>query len=223
MTKFGRGPVTRGKILLAAAVLLGLGGCVEEGFQRTDYVSNHPLSVNAEALSLSITLRELGKQGSKLQQERIREYVQEYIDRGMATMVVETVTPGKKSKEARQISYILEKLGMRSHEYQIVPGTLSGPTRDTVIMTFRAARAVVPECGDWSGDSIKGYKMNVHSNFGCSYRRNIGLMVANPLDLSASTTPENQDSRRAVKVHQKYWAGESGNQVKSELPTTGGN
>lgn len=198
----------RGKAMLAVVVMLGLSGCVEEEFQRTDYASNHPLSVNAEALSLSVTLRELGRNGSKLQQERIREYVQEYIDRGMATMVVETVTPGKKSKEAQKISYILEKLGMRSHEYQIVPATLSGPTRDTVIMTFRAARAVVPECGDWSGDSIKGYKMNVHSNFGCSYRRNIGLMVANPLDLSASPTPENQDTQRAIMAQKKFWAGE---------------
>lgn len=193
----------------AVAIVVGLAACTQGApTEHSDYVSNHPISVNAEALSYTVTLRELGAQGSRLQQERIREFVTEYIDRGIATMVVETASPGKHSKEAKQISYVLEKLGLRAHEYNIVPGTLSGPTRDTVTLTFRGARAVVPECGDWSSEGSNSLNRGAHKNYGCAYRRNIGLMVANPLDLSASSVPAGMDSRRAVAVTSAYQSGQ---------------
>ena len=66
----------------------------------------------------------------------------------------------------------------------------------------------VAECGDWSGASGFNPTNLPHTDYGCSYQRNLGLMLSDPGDLIESDDFGGMDAQRATIVIQSYRAGE---------------
>ena len=67
------------------------------------------------------------------------------------------------------------------------------------------ARAVVPNCPNWSVPSQPNYDQSMLSNFGCGVNSNFAAMVANPEDLFRGRSgPAASDGIAGAKAVQMY-------------------
>lgn len=81
------------------------------------------------------------------------------------------------------------------------------PSDGHVGLAFRGYTAVVPNCGDWSGETGFNPTGMPHTNFGCSVTRNIGLMLSDPGDLERARSIDSYDAGRITVILDKYREG----------------
>lgn len=104
-------------------------------------------------------------------------FEQEFRRRGQGPLQI-LVPPGPEGREAgRRLARALDKRLIRSTT------EVSRGLYDIVVVSYEAAVALVPECGDWSDGSSLNPSRAPERDFGCSYYRNIGLMLSDPEDL----------------------------------------
>ena len=126
-------------------------------------------------------------------------------------LAAEQLTGAQRAKLIDNIEIQLANLGVRQH--QIVSDTVSpnaDQNPDVVIMSFLGSAVNVPDCGeDWSGESGFNPANTPIKNYGCSYQRNIGLMVSDPHDLIQSgNRGSTLDSATIQRVIREYQLGE---------------
>ena len=71
-------------------------------------------------------------------------------------------------------------------------------------LSFSGFYIRVPQCGDWTGETGFAPSNQPHSDFGCSYQRNFGLMLANPGDLTVSRGDSQSYGSRTDYVVRTY-------------------
>ncbi len=94
-------------------------------------------------------------------------------------------------------------------ENTLVKPHLTSPTKGLaeVLLSFRGAVVEVPKCGEWSGEAGFNPTNLPGKNYGCSYQRNIGLMVSDPDNLRDGTPHRTIDSQRLDQVLKNYREG----------------
>jgi pilus assembly protein CpaD len=93
----------------------------------------------------------------------------------------------------------LASLGLRS-DVPRLPNTLIGRTDNEITLTLSRAVAVVPDCLA----PQPAFALKPDYKIGCSNNANLGLMVANPLDLQRGRTMGPLDSEAMTLSVQKY-------------------
>ncbi|TCS64030.1 CpaD family pilus assembly protein [Varunaivibrio sulfuroxidans] len=169
------------RFLVALLGLVALSGCAATQNTATstlsdDYRVNHPLKVGRERVSITLNIPSGDGAPPHADTQRFMGFLRDYIARGHGAVVVETGYPEK----ARAM---LTSRGLRDDEMTFILAKDSGRT---MILSFSTNRAIVPKCGDWSSSSGFNPGNKIHSNFGCAFQRNIGLMVDDPGDLIQS-------------------------------------
>jgi pilus assembly protein CpaD len=91
--------------------------------------------------------------------------------------------------------------------FQVRSEKNAGP--DRVELSYSGYSIRVPTCGDWSGQAGFDPSNQSHTNFGCAYQRNTGLMLSNPGDLSVGGDSVERDAQASDRVIRTYRDGKS--------------
>ena len=211
--------------LLAVGLVFGLAAC-EGPTHPADYREAYPITVSEETMVMPIANAFSENKLTVDQSQTIKGFVRDYISRGRGKMVIEVQSGGGRGKTntatGTQVQDMLINAGMRRHELEISRGT--GPTAYDAgaVVRYVAAKVSVKECGDFSSDVTANWTNRRHSNHGCATRRNLGLMVENPMDLVRPRPLSGADGERAVRVIQLYRSGEVTGAAKSGEQQQGG-
>lgn len=168
-------------VLSVGAVCLSLSACTgPDSAPPTgqDYRANHPITVEREQISISFE-NDLSSSVLKWADvQRLNRFLGDYVQRGRGPVIVE----GSNALAAQDT---LLTSGLVADEIQLMDGI----TDSVTILTFSAYSMKAPVCGDWSGSSSYMPDNPVHSNYGCSIQRNLGLMLSDPGDWVRSQVP----------------------------------
>ncbi len=182
----------------AVIVSLAITAC-EDPKRAADYRETHPLIVVKERLSLSINVPGGDGALSAEDADGLRRFVGDYLDRGQGRMVVEV-----DDARVRRLHGLLRAAGLRSREIAIRQGSGGATDAGLAVLSFVASAVKVPDCGDWSSSVGLNWSNRIHTNFGCSIQRNIGLMVVNPADLSGPATMSYRDAPHSNTIIYNY-------------------
>ncbi len=205
----------QGGRLLAVAVAMQVAGCSGEAPDPAlyDHRFAHPLSAQAEAAVLVLELPPTGRLSAS-DAARMEAFAADYVKRGegaLDLMVAASSDAAVPSATAagktiiRQLAAagvaadsIAARVVVRSDT--IAPGT--------AMLQYRQWAAVVPECGNWSQNTVIDPHNANSPNFGCSTQRNIGMMMVNPRDLVRPADSEPRLGDVGDRVISRYRRGE---------------
>jgi len=144
------------------------------------------------------------------------QFIRQFHRRGNSHLFIFTAKRLAEKKRASLISSLeetLAALGVGQHQIisnQISPNSEQKPNK--VIVSFSGSIVKVPECGDWSGEAGFNPTNMPSKNYGCSYQRNIGLMISDPRDLIKSDpSADTLDSATIERIIGQYELGKPTN------------
>lgn len=186
----------RRRLTTAAAsvfLVLAVAACDMAPYEEITPESRYPLAVETRTFATVVPFA-----GPATLPE---DFLVEYRRRGEGPVLL-TAPPGAEGQAlARRLA-----ASLRDRLIDVDVDT-SRYMRDGVEASWRGAVAIVPTCGDWSDGTIKNPSRLPPVNFGCAYRRNLGLMVADPRDLEGADPLGAAHARRPVDVLEKYGRG----------------
>ncbi len=150
---------------------------------------------------------------------RLKRFVQQYHRRGRSHLIIATTRDAAGDDAQMHMGQFKRRLieaGVDPKSIHIQPGAAPLGGDSNVVMSFRGFDVEVPECGDWSGGTGFNPGNLPHTNYGCSYQRNFGLMLSDPGELVKSRDADPSEPNRILGVMGGYRAGES---AEAELPT----
>ncbi len=183
----------------------------------------YPLRLKKSTVSMVVRIPPAGGKIGLTNEARIRAFVRDYRRRALSQMVVSTA-PGGNTVASRELAESMRAslvtAGMQEGDIIVKPGLAEIDRSDVIILSFRGASVVIPECGDWSGTSSFDPSNSLHTNYGCAYQRNFGLMLADPRDLVRSQPEGDPDpTRRTLGVDAWRTGVETGSTVSAEEDT----
>ena len=191
-----------------------LGGCKPPPLGNLDYQNAHPLQVHEQTFHITVAISDTDKGPAPKNMGALSQFVSEFHRRARSNLfvlVAEQLTKAQKTRLIDNIELQLAGLGVSQH--QIISDTVSpdaAQETNVVVMSFLGSTVKVPVCGeDWSGESGFNPANTPIKNYGCSYQRNIGLMVSDPHDLIQSgNRGSTLDSATIQRVIREYQLGE---------------
>jgi pilus assembly protein CpaD len=169
-------------LLMGAAVLLS--ACAQP--ISPNYKQRYELKVEKKTYNMAVKFTDDGNSIDMRSQSRIQGFVREFHRIARTPMIISTVSNENSPGVLSRINSVRDKLvseGLPSSNIVLRPGQSTIGTADIVVVSFRGYKVKVPECGDWSSESAFSPSNRPHSNFGCAYQRNLGLMISDPGDL----------------------------------------
>ena len=204
---------TRG-VAVAALVLsltMALGACHNPGASESE--SPYRIMVEEKTFRAEVPLPEIVHQDGRRRVVLPRGFLADYQRRGrtpMRLMPPSSMT-AKDADAVRALAGWLEDQGIPTDVLDPATAFDYIPPSDNhhVGLAFRAYSAIVPNCGDWSGETGFNPSALPHTNFGCSVTRNIGLMLSDPGDLERARSSGGYDPGRIVEILDKYRLGKA--------------
>jgi pilus assembly protein CpaD len=127
-------------------------------------------------------------------------------DRSQVTVVIGPATgPGALAEQrGREIQGQLARRGIAA---SLVRGETDRLAVNTVLVSIDRYVVTTPRCPDFSKPTESNYANTPDSNFGCANAQNLGVMVADPADLTRGRELGPQDGTQAVGAIQRYRTG----------------
>lgn len=165
-----------------------------------DYRDSHPLNVERSTIALVVPLAANGASLSDEDRGRVNRFAGDFLRRARSPLTISapSIDSGTGAAALRQA---LLAQGIRSESIALRAGEGSN---STIVMSFEAYTVAVPECGDWSGSAGFNPSNLPHTDFGCSYQRNMGLMLSDPGDLVAPRTAGSRDAQSSDRAINLY-------------------
>lgn len=142
---------------------------------------------------------------------RFSRFVSQYVRRGRSSMVVATTSDSMGKDADAHMAEFRRKLkweGVPSRSIEVKSGIAPLGNGNSVRLSFRGYEAKVPDnCGNWMGEAGYNPSNLPRANFGCTYQRNVGLMLSDPGELVRSRHAEPIEVQRTDMVIQNYRAG----------------
>ncbi len=196
-------------MFLPVMLLFMLAACAEPD-RLADYRKNNPLVISKTIVSLTINAPLDGRPMSIEDFSNLRGFVNDYVNRGRTAVTVEMNAGGDDPSATRMAINLLIRAGLRSDEISIRNAGNGAIGNNLLTLSFSANSVKVPECGKWSADNDYNWSNRNSGNYGCSYRRNLGLNVADPGDLKKAKPQSGRDPSRSDAVISGYKAGAFG-------------
>lgn len=204
----GPGRGTRlGGIAVAAVLAMTLAGCHSPG--ADDYRDRYRIEAEMKTFRAEVPMPRVLPDGSGADIAMMPGFLEEYNRRARSAMRVQVpANPTPRDQQAAEM--LLTWLADRGVETVVVPSVMADlpPTDGYVSLSYDAYVAVVPNCGDWSGETGFNPGNLPHSNFGCAYQRNIGLMLSDPGDLEQARPTGPPDAARQRLIVEQYRVGQ---------------
>jgi pilus assembly protein CpaD len=182
-----------------------------------DYRNTHPLKVERKTISMVVPPVRVGHGLAADARSHVTRFAGDFLRRARSPLTISMAGDGG-AVEAVRKALMVEGVDPRSIVLK-GGGALDDGKPGTLILSFDAYAIEVPECGDWSGANGAVSTNLPHTNFGCSYQRNIGLMISDPGDLVVPRAPGAIDPRHSDRAIGLY---RTGKPTISEQPTNEG-
>jgi len=142
---------------------------------------------------------------------RLQRFVKQFHRRGRSYLVIATTRDGAGDDAYRHMAEFQRRLmseGIDAQRIDIRPGAAPLGNEHSVVMSFRGYEAKTQECGDWTGAAGFNPGNLPHTNYGCAYQRNFGLMLSDPGELMQSQDEASPDSTFTGSTVRGYREGE---------------
>ena len=192
--------------MLGILGFMAAAGCEHPTSETRDYRVEHRLSPEERVVSLALNLLDTAKKFEARDEENIRRLAREYLRRGRGPFFVTAAAldEAAASRVFDRVAATLVDEGVPGDRVYLQMRRGAKSESNETRLSFSGFYVRVPECGDWSGDTGFTPNNQPHSNFGCSYQRNLGLMLANPGDLRMSRGDPQYDGFRTDHVVRVY-------------------
>ena len=194
-------------LLAVASVLAGCGPPVG----NPDFRKQFPLKVELKTFAVALRLGTDGSANAK-DMSGVNVLVREYLRRARSPLMISTPPGNGEAETIKNTAFIRERLialGVRPSNILLLPGKAPVKDADAAILSFKGYGIKVPECGVWTGDAGGFNPTNLpHNNWGCSYQRNFGLMLADPGVLVKPNALSSIDAQYIDVFVEKYRSGE---------------
>jgi pilus biogenesis lipoprotein CpaD len=197
------------KILRLCRVMFGLTmlgllvACAEK--PGTPRVISQQSAIDAELVTFGVNLKFHVKEGKAFANDEInfRRYIKEYLQRGRSKLNFATAASANNETEHVVLSRLISG-GIPPDSIVIKRGQAQATDAQGVEFSFQGYVISVPKCGNWFGETGHNPSNSSHVNFGCSYYRNLGLMLSDPGDLRSPQGIIASDARRMDNVIRVY-------------------
>lgn len=214
----------RSRFCRKVASLLGPGmvafilvGCNPPPVPMADYRLQHRVYAEEKVFSLTLPLPASGHLSPSLHRQNIERFASDYIRRGHGPLLVSQNGGGNTSRESQSmVARTLYSTGVPEKSIFFQARNAQQNVPRSVELSYSGYVARVPTCGDWSGQTGFDPSNLPHTDFGCSVQRNVGLMIANPGDLSVSGGRLHHDSQTSDRVIRTY---RRGGRLGTEVPS----
>ena len=203
--------VTLKVALLSAASMLTVscGGGMFNGAEHSLTVAEtHPISVDSQVVTLTISVDQTTTDLSNVDKARLRAFADSYMTNGHGPLTVTAPSGAGNDNDgheaAADIRQALNSAGVpwsAIHGATYRAGQGSG---DEVIMSFTRYVASASACGVWSGLRERTYRNLRTPNMGCATMNNYAAMIADPHDLIAPAETDPRDGESAVRAMERY-------------------
>lgn len=184
---------------LACIGVFALAACEMGPYEDKSPEVRYPIEVELRTFQAPVPLRSVRADGLDALPAG---FVSEWRRRGEGPL---RLTLPREPGAAAAGNRLARALRAEAVEVEIVRDAAEGPHIEA---SFLGAVALVPTCGNYQDGTIHNPNRWPHLDFGCSYQRNIGLMVANPRDLRGGPPPGAMEAPRAIGGVQDWRAGE---------------
>lgn len=162
----------------------------------------HPITAEMKTFSVLVPIKEVSGARSLLP----ADFVAEYQRRGRGPVMIYLPNGAESTNAARAVAGFLDDRAIPVKAMR--GGNDSGMiVPDMLVVTYQAYVATVPECGTNSQRFGISPTNMAEADYGCSYQRNIGLMVSDPGDIARPRIATGSDTQRAADVITKYREG----------------
>lgn len=192
-------------------------GCVPPAGQP-DYREAYPIKAEKRAFTTAVRLADDGRGLRREDTAHFELFVAEYLRRGRSALYVATPPDADEGAAEKWAELILRRLvdsGVRADDVVIRSGFAPEGAAKTVLLAYRGYGVEVPECGDWSGHTGFNPTNLPHTNYGCAFQRNIGLMLSDPGHLEGTVRAGTIDASRFDDILRKHRTGKA---TEAELP-----
>ena len=167
-------------------------------------------------MTFGVNLKFDVKEGKAFANDEInfRRYIKEFLQRGRSKLNFATAASAKIETEHVVLSRLIAG-GIPPDSIVVKRGQAQATDAQGVEFSFQGYVISVPKCGNWFGETGHNPSNSSHVNFGCSYYRNLGLMLSDPGDLRAPQGIVASDARRMDNVIRVY---RDGSAAGSDLP-----
>ncbi|MEM8986552.1 MAG: CpaD family pilus assembly protein [Pseudomonadota bacterium] len=181
--------------------------------QSMTFQERHPISVDAQTMTMEITAEPGAFALSAVDKARVRAFAGVYQEKGHGPLTL-TFPSGSQNVKisvayAAEVRQTLRDAGI---PWSLIEGASYRAPGDsdqsTMFLSFTRYVASTAPCGDWSGDLAKSPRNTPWANFGCATQQNFAAMIADPRDLVEPTPTTPADAQRRAVVLEKYGAGE---------------
>ncbi len=180
-----------------------------------EYIESGVLERNAidvveTAETIEIVLKQNASELSLTDKSRVRGFVRSYVDHGHGPLVM--LLPEGTPNQQFAVGAIAEARAIAFENgvaYEEISGGSKFGAYPSVILSFKAYDAVAPDCKSFGQVDVSSTRNNNDlPNLGCSVRRNIAAMIADPADLLGTRELDPADVVRRNTILQAYRAGE---------------
>lgn len=203
--------------LLCLCTTLAVAGCNQPPTAAADYRMQHRVYAQEKVFNLILPLPASGRLSAALHRNKIENFASDYLRRGHGPILVSRYSRGNGADFSKSmIAGALFSTGVPEQRvyFQVLPDTKNNA--QSIELSYSGYVAHVPRCGDWSGQTGFDPSNLPHTDFGCSFQRNTGLMISNPGDLSVAGGGIQYDTPNSDRVIKTYRKGE---QLGTPLPT----
>lgn len=188
-----------------------LSGCSShfdmQGYDPWEYYAEHPVENKVESRVVSYSLAVSPSNGAIGAEEK-QHFAQalENVSPVAVEAVMVRMNPKSfynKTQRAR-VKSLLKSWGYRD-VVRFEPLAELARGEAVVEVTYNAV--ISPDCPDWRMSPVTTYSNHPTANFGCANTTNLGLMVADPKDLTHGSGTNKTNMERPAKVLSDYRSG----------------
>lgn len=187
--------------MFCIAAGVAVAGCALPPTPAADYRIQHPIAAQEKIFSLIVPLSSSGQAASVQHRRRIMNFAGDYLRRGRGPILISQGGSVATAGEPRSmIAGLLVEAGVSKQMIYLQGRSENNSNRNTAELSYAGYSVRLPKCGDWSGQAGFDPSNRSHTDFGCSYQRNIGLMLSNPGDLSIAGGSIEGDAKSSDRV-----------------------
>lgn len=187
-------------VTISITALAMLSACVYEKPEAPKVISKQ-FPIDAELVTFSVSLNFSIDNGKAYADDEMnfRRFIKEYLRRGRSKLYFKTVSNMNIGTERAVIARLVSR-GVPAESIVVKRGKSTGDTETKSVISFKGYIVSVSKCANWMGEAGFNPTNKPNFNFGCSYYRNIGLMLSDPGDLTSPQGVVENDARRMDKA-----------------------
>ena len=187
------------------AFMCGIVGCSYNDNITTPLEKSGMGAVKAE-FRLKVNITDKGLIADRNKTLILDNFIDEYNLRGLGVLSVNLQNNDKVTRQG--LMSVLHTKGIEPGRVLFKQSKNLSSSKNDAVFRFSGYLLKVPYCNNWSGTIDFNPNNLKSSNFGCSYYRNIGLMLSDPGDIVDPEVYAGDDPSRASRVLKLFRGGQ---------------